>query len=230
MPAPPRLFPLRKKTKTKQNRRSTEASLADPSGLPGAGRKQPSTGQGSGPQSERRSLTPEKAGARTRGRRCRSAPPRCFQATQQVHVPEHAAQQLQRGFAGARAARQAASILATAPFRRWRRSPAPARCRARSVPAAHQLLPARWGHVIHHSVRDSRGRLRGGDAVSLGCGPPRPGPSPSSQLRAPPTPPPQPGPGFPERMNEELTVMEADRGVGGTGFPLLNWGAEVGGG
>lgn len=68
-------LPLQEKNKTKQNRRST-GHLADPSGLPGAGRKQPSTGRG-GPQSEGRSLTGE-GGARTRGGRCRSAPPRCF--------------------------------------------------------------------------------------------------------------------------------------------------------
>lgn len=43
-------------------------------------------------------------------------------------------------------------------------------------------------------------------------------------------PPPRPGPGFPERMNEELTIRELIGGAGGAGFPLLNWGAEVGGG
>ena len=35
---------------------------------------------------------------------------------------------------------------------------------------------------------------------------------------------------FPERMNEELTIRELIGGAGGAGFPLLNWGAEVGGG
>ena len=41
---------------------------------------------------------------------------------------------------------------------------------------------------------------------------------------------PPPRPGFPERMNEELTIRELIGVAGGAGFPLLNWGAEVGGG
>ena len=31
-------------------------------------------------------------------------------------------------------------------------------------------------------------------------------------------------------MNEELTIRELIGVAGGAGFPLLNWGAEVGGG
>lgn len=63
-------LPLQKKT------RRSRGHLAGPSGLPGAGRKQPSAGRG-GPQSEGRGLTGE-GGARTQGGRGHPAPPRCF--------------------------------------------------------------------------------------------------------------------------------------------------------